>query len=219
MKKLRELEKVLEIIEDGMTIMIGGFLGVGSPEILVDGLIEKGVQDLTLIANDTAFEDKSYGKLIANNMVSEVYTSHIGTNKETGRQMNEELIKVNLVPQGTLIEQIRAGGSGLGGVITPTGVGTMVEEGKQTIELDGNKYIIEMPLRADVALVKAAKSDYSGNLLYDKSARNFNPIIAMAADHVIVEADEIVEDGAINPNYVVTPHIFVDYIIRGQKND
>lgn len=219
MKKLKSVKEAVSIVEDGMTIMIGGFLGVGSPELLVEGLIQKNVKNLTLITNDTAFADTSYGRLIKNKMIKTVYTSHIGTNKETGRQMNNDTLEVHLVPQGTLIEQIRAAGSGLGGVITPTGVGTKVEEKKQTIELEGKKYIIEKPLKADVAFVKAFKTDHSGNLIYDKSARNFNPIIAMAADQVIVEADEIVEDGDLNPNYVVTPHIFVDYIVRGQKDD
>ena len=215
MEKLKSIDNVLEFIKDGSVLMIGGFLGVGAPDTLIDALIDKNVKDLTLIANDTAFENKSYGKLIANNQVSKVYTSHIGTNKETGKQMNAGEIDVNLIPQGTLIEQIRAKGAGLGGVLTPTGVGTMVEDGKETIEIQGEKYIIELPLKADFALVKAYKSDESGNLIYDKSARNFNPIIAMAADQVIVETDEIVKIGEIDPNNVDTPHIFVDYIIKG----
>ncbi|MGM0378150.1 MAG: CoA transferase subunit A [Bacillota bacterium] len=215
MEKLKSIDNVLKFIKDGSVLMIGGFLGVGAPDTLIDGLIDKDVKDLTLIVNDTAFENKSYGKLISNKQVSKVYTSHIGTNKETGKQMNASEIDVNLIPQGTLIEQIRAQGAGLGGVLTPTGIGTMVEDGKETIEIQGEKYIIELPLKADFALVKAYKSDESGNLIYDKSARNFNPIIAMAADQVIVETDEIVKIGDIDPNNVDTPHIFVDYIVKG----
>lgn len=219
MEKLKSIDNVLKFIKDGSVLMIGGFLGVGAPDTLIDGLIKKGVKDLTLIVNDTAFENKSYGKLIANKQVSKVYTSHIGTNKETGKQMNAGEIDINLIPQGTLIEQIRAQGAGLGGVLTPTGVGTMVEDGKKTIELQGEKYIIELPLEADFALVKAYKSDESGNLIYDKSARNFNPIIAMAAEQVIVETDEIVKNGDIDPNNVDTPHIFVDYIVKGGADE
>ena len=219
MEKLKSIDNVLKFIKDGSVLMIGGFLGVGAPDTLIDGLIKKDVKDLTLIVNDTAFENKSYGKLIANKQVSKVYTSHIGTNKETGRQMNAGEIDINLIPQGTLIEQIRAQGAGLGGVLTPTGVGTMVEDGKKTIELQGEKYIIELPLEADFALVKAYKSDESGNLIYDKSARNFNPIIAMAAEQVIVETDEIVKNGDIDPNNVDTPHIFVDYIVKGGADE
>ena len=215
MKKLISVEEASNLIKDGMTIMVGGFLGVGSPELIIDKIIEKKIGNLTLIANDTSFPDQNYGKLIANKLVSTVYASHIGTNPETGRQMNEKESNVILIPQGTLAEQIRAGGSGLGGIITPTGLGTVVEEGKQTIEIDGKTFLVEKPLRADVALLRGAKVDKKGNVYYDAAARNFNPIMAMAADIVIVEADEIVEVGDINPNDVVTPHIFIDYIING----
>jgi acetate CoA/acetoacetate CoA-transferase alpha subunit len=196
-----------------MTIMVGGFLGVGSPDRLLEELIKNGVKDLTLIANDTSFEGQDYGELIVNKMVKKVYTSHIGTNRETGRQMNANELEVILTPQGTLAEQIRAAGAGLGAVVTPTGVGTVVEEGKETLEIDGKKFLVEKPLKADVALIRAKKADQTGNLIYDKSARNFNPIMAMAADLVIVQADEIVEPGELDPNFVMTPHIFVDFIV------
>jgi acetate CoA/acetoacetate CoA-transferase alpha subunit len=214
MDKFKSLDQAVELIEDGMTVMIGGFLGVGAPDRIIDKLIDKGVKDLTLIANDTAFNEVNYGKLIVNKMVNKVITSHIGTNSETGRQMNAGEIDVVLTPQGTLAEQIRAAGAGLGGVITPTGVGTVVEEGKQTITIDGRKFLVEKPLHADVALLKAKKADTSGNLMYDKSARNFNPLMAMAADTVIVEADEIVDAGSLDPECVVTPHIFVNVIVK-----
>jgi acetate CoA/acetoacetate CoA-transferase alpha subunit len=213
MKKMRSLTEAMASVKDGMTIMVGGFLGVGSPDLLLEELIKNEVKDLTLIANDTSFEGQDYGELIVNKLVKKVYTSHIGTNRETGRQMNANELEVILTPQGTLAEQIRAAGAGLGAVVTPTGIGTVVEEGKQTLEIDGKKFLVEKPLKADVALIRAKKADKSGNLIYDKSARNFNPIMAMAADLVIVQADEIVESGALDPNFVMTPHIFVDFIV------
>jgi len=213
MKKMRSLTEAMASVKDGMTIMVGGFLGVGSPDILLEELIKNGVKDLTLIANDTSFEGQDYGELIVNKLVKKVYTSHIGTNRETGRQMNANELEVILTPQGTLAEQIRAAGAGLGAIVTPTGIGTVVEEGKQTLEIDGKKFLVEKPLKADVALIRAKKADKSGNLIYDKSARNFNPIMAMAADLVIVQADEIVESGDLDPNFVMTPHIFVDFIV------
>jgi len=213
MKKMRSLTEAMASVKDGMTIMVGGFLGVGSPDLLLEELIKNGVKDLTLIANDTSFEGQDYGELIVNKLVKKVYTSHIGTNRETGRQMNANELEVILTPQGTLAEQIRAAGAGLGAVVTPTGIGTVVEEGKQILEVDGKKFLVEKPLKADIALIRAKKADRSGNLIYDKSARNFNPIMAMAADLVIVQADEIVEPGELDPNFVMTPHIFVDFIV------
>jgi acetate CoA/acetoacetate CoA-transferase alpha subunit len=217
MKKIRSIENALTYIKPGMTIMIGGFLGVGSPELLIDGIIKNNINNLTLIANDTSFPGTNYGKLVEHKLIKKVYTSHIGTNPETGRQMHSGEMEVILTPQGTLAEQIRSAGSGLGGVITPTGLGTVVEEGKQTIEIDDKLYLVEKPLKADVALLRGSKVDKKGNIYYDQSTRNFNPLMAMAADIVIVEADEIVEVGDINPNDVMTPHIFVDIIVKGGK--
>lgn len=217
MKKIKSINEAIEHIKPGMTIMIGGFLGVGSPEVIIDKMIENKIDNLTLIANDTSFPGVNYGKLVEHKLIKKVYTSHIGTNPESGRQMHSGEMEIILTPQGTLVEQIRAGGAGLGGVITPTGLGTVVEEGKQLIEIDNKKYIIEKPLKADVAILRGAKVDKKGNVYYDLSARNFNPIMAMAADIVIVEADEIVEVGEINPNDVMTPHIFVDIIVKGGK--
>lgn len=215
MNKVIELQKALEHIKDGMTIMIGGFLANGTPETLIDALVEKGVKDLTIVCNDTGFPDRGIGKLVVNKQVKKVITSHIGTNPETGRQMNAKELEVNLVPQGTLAEQIRAAGSGLGGVLTPTGIGTIVEEGKQKIQVNGNEYLLELPISADIALVKGSKVDKKGNIWYSKSTRNFNPIIATAAKTVIVEAEQIVEVGELDPSNVVTPNVFVDYIVRG----
>lgn len=217
MEKIRSVDDAIANVKDGMTVMIGGFLGVGNPHTIIDKLVEKGVKDLTIIANDTAFPEIGIGKLVVNKMVKKVITSHIGTNKETGRQMNEGEMEVVLTPQGTLAEQIRCGGAGLGGFLTPTGIGTVVEEGKQKLEIDGKEYILEMPLKADIALLKGAKVDKKGNIYYDKATRNFNPLMATAADLVIVEADEIVETGDIDPNDVMTPGIFVDIIVKGAE--
>lgn len=215
MNKLKTLNEIMEHIKDGQTIMFGGFLGVGTAEKIVDAIVEKGVKDLTIICNDTGFVDKGVGKLVVNKQVKKVITSHIGTNPETGRQMNAGEIEVELVPQGTLAERIRAYGAGLGGVLTPTGLGTVVAEGKQVLEIDGRSYLLEKPLKADVAILKGSKVDKKGNIWYSKTTRNFNPIMAMSADVVIVEAEEIVEVGEIEPENIATPHIFVDYILKG----
>ena len=218
MIKLITVDQACKKVKGGMTVMIGGFLGCGSPELILDKIIERKIGGLILIANDTSFPDQNIGKLVVNKLIKKIYTSHIGTNPETGRQLNEKETEVILIPQGTLAEQIRAAGAGLGGIITSTGLGTVVEEGKQIIEIDGNKFIVEKPLKADVALIRASKVDKKGNVYYDQAARNFNPLMAMAADIVIVEADEIVEVGEIPPNDVMTPHIFIDFIIDGRIN-
>ena len=207
-------EQALEKIKDNMTLMIGGFLAVGTPENLVDGIVEKRIRNLTIIANDTGFPDRGIGKLVVSKQLKQVIVSHIGTNPETGRQMNANELAVELAPQGTLAERIRAGGSGLGGVLTPTGIGTIVEDGKQKITVDGREFLVEKPLKADVALLKAAIADKAGNLIYRRSSRNFNPIMAMAANIVIVEAERIVEVGEIDPDQVMTPGIFVDMIVQ-----
>lgn len=212
--KLISIDEAAGMIKDGMTIMVGGFLGCKNPFRLVDAIIEKGIKDITLIANDTAFPEVGIGKLIVNKQVKKVITSHIGTNKETGKQMNAGELEVELVPQGTLVERIRAAGAGLGGVLTPTGLGTIVADGKTIIEVDGKEYLLEKPLRADAALIVGAKVDKKGNIRYAKATRNFNPLMATAADLVIVEADEIVEVGDIDPDDIMTPGIFVDYVVK-----
>lgn len=214
MHKQKTAKDAVQGIRDGMTLMIGGFLGVGSPETLITALIEKGCKDLTLICNDTGFPDRGVGRLVVNNMVKRVYTSHIGTNPESGERMNDGRMEVILTPQGTLAEQVRAAGAGLGGVITPTGLGTVVEHGKQTIEIDGKRYLVEKPLKADYALIAAEWVDEKGNCVYDKAARNFNPLMAMAAECVVVEAHELVSVGTLDPNNIHTPHIFVDAIVK-----
>ncbi len=215
MNKVVSLEQVRPLLKDGMSIMIGGFLACGTPEKLIDLLIETNVKNLTIIANDTSFVELGIGKLIVSGQVKKVIASHIGTNAETGRLMTAGEMEVELVPQGTLIERIRAAGSGLGGVLTPTGVGTMVEEGKQKLTIEGKEYLLELPLKADLALVYASVADEIGNLLYHGTTRNFNPTIATAAEIVIVEAQSIVKAGEIDPNNIVTPSVFVDYIVKG----
>jgi acetate CoA/acetoacetate CoA-transferase alpha subunit len=207
------LEKAVEMIPDGASLMVGGFMGVGTPERLMDELARQGKRDLTIIANDTASPGCGIGKLVTCGALRRAIVSHIGLNPETQKKMIAGEIEVELVPQGTLIERIRAGGYGLGGVLTPTGVGTVVEEGKQKLELDGKKYLLEVALRADFALVEAFLSDYAGNLVYALTARNFNPVIAMAADKVIVDVAHIVPIGMISPDHVVTPAVLVDYLI------
>ena len=212
MNKIISMEEVSSIFTDGMTIMAGGFMGVGTPQELVTAMLEANVKDITLIANDTAFTETGVGPLIVNKRVKKVIASHIGTNPETGRQMIAGEMEVELVPQGTLAERVRAGGSGLGGVLTPTGVGTIVEEGKEKITVDGREYLLEKPLRAEVALLKAYKADKAGNLIFHRSARNFNPLMALAADTVIVQVEQLVEVGEIDPDEVMTPGILVDKI-------
>jgi acetate CoA/acetoacetate CoA-transferase alpha subunit len=216
MDKIIGIEEAMKYINDGMTIMIGGFMGVGTPEGIIDAMVEKGVKDLTIIANDTALTEKGIGKLICSKMVKKVIASHIGLNPETGRQMNSGEITVDLVPQGTLAEQIRCGGAGIGGFLTETGVGTMVEEGKQKISVNDREYLLELPLRADVALLRGSVVDKKGNVFYNASTRNFNPLMAAAADIVIVGAEKIVETGELDPNQVMTPGIFVNFIVGGE---
>jgi acetate CoA/acetoacetate CoA-transferase alpha subunit len=193
--------------------MIGGFMAVGTPERLMDELVRQGKKDLTVIANDNALPGKGVGKLVSAGLVKKTISSHIGLNPETQKKMHAGSMQVELVPQGTLVERIRAGGFGLGGILTPTGVGTLVEENKRKIEVDGKDYLLETPLRADFALIQSFLCDYSGNLTYVLTARNFNPVMAMAADTVIVEAEHMVPVGLIPPDQVVTPAPVVDYVV------
>lgn len=215
MAKIISAVDAMALIEDDMTLMIGGFLACGTPPKLVDELVAKNCRRLTVIANDTAFTDKGIGKLVVNKQLKRAIVSHIGTNPETGRQMNAGELEVDLVPQGTLAERIRSAGFGLGGILTPTGVGTPIEEGKQKLTVEGKDYLLELPLKADVALIKAYKADKAGNLVYRCAARNFNPLMATAATVVIVEAQQIVETGEIDPDEVMTPGIFVNYLVQG----
>lgn len=212
MKPILSAKEAIANVKDGSTIMIGGFLHAA--ESLIDALVEANVRDLTTISNDTCYEDTGLGKLIKNGQVKKVITCHIGTNPETQRQMNAGLLEVEIVPMGTLIEKVRAGGTGLGGVLTPTGLGTDIAKGKQTIEVEGKPYLLEPAIRADVAFIQASISDEIGNLFHKGTTRNWNPIMAMAADMVIVETDKLVKVGDLTPEVVHTPHIFIDYIVR-----
>lgn len=207
------LKEAVAMIPDGASLMVGGFMAVGTPEPLMDELVRQGKRDLTVMGNDTASPGVGIGKLIRAGLVRKAIVSHIGLNPETQRQMMEGKLEIELVPQGTLIERIRAGGAGLGGVLTPTGLGTVVEEGKCRMTVDGHDYLLETALRADFALVGAFVCDYLGNLGYALTARNFNPVIATAADTVVVCADHIVPVGVISPDHVMTPAPLVDYVI------
>lgn len=211
--KTISLGEAVSMIPDGASLMIGGFMGVGTPERLVDEIVRQGRRDLTVIANDTAKPGTGIGKLVSAKLVRTAIVSHIGLNPETQQQMIAGEMTVELVPQGTLVERIRAGGYGLGGILTPTGVGTVVEEGKRKIDVDGKEYLLETALRADFALVHAFLADYLGNLAYALTARNFNPLIAMAGATVIVVAEHIVPVGVIAPDHVVTPAPLVDYLV------
>jgi acetate CoA/acetoacetate CoA-transferase alpha subunit len=195
--------------------MVGGFMANGTPERIVDALVAKGTKNLTLICNDAGLPDKGVGKMVMTKQFSKIIASHIGLNREAGRQMNEGETIVELIPQGTLVEQIRAGGFGLGGFLTPTGIGTLVAEGKELITVDGKDYLLEKPIKADVALIFANKVDEGGNLQYIGSENNFNQVMAANATTTIVEAREIVKSGDLDPNFVHTPGIFVDYIVEG----
>ena len=214
--KTISVENAVAMIPDGASLMVGGFMGVGSPERVIDELVRQGKRNLTVIANDTALPGRGIGKLVTAGLLAKTVASHIGLNPETQQQMMSGKMAVDLVPQGTLIERIRAGGFGLGGVLTPTGVGTVVEEGKRRIEVDGKSYLLETALRADFALVHAFLADYAGNLSYALTARNFNPVIAMAADKVIATAENIVPVGVIAPDHVVTPAPLVDYLVANR---
>jgi acetate CoA/acetoacetate CoA-transferase alpha subunit len=216
-KQILTYQQAAAKVKPGDRVMIGGFLAVGSPHNIISALIEQGTANLTVIANDTGFPDKGIGRLVVSRQVSKVIASHIGTNPPTGQQMNAGELEVELVPQGTLAEQVRAAGAGLGGILTPTGLGTVAQEGKLVLSVDGKDYILALPLSADVALLKAHKADKAGNLVFRRSARNFNPLMAMAAKLVLVEAEEIVEVGEIDPDQVMTPGIFVDYLVQEVK--
>ena len=212
MDKRISLKDAVALVKDGMTIMVGGFLGAGSPHKIMDELSKSGVKDLTIICNDTAYPDVAHGKLITNKQVKKVIVSHIGTNPNTSEQMNSGELEIEFSPQGTLAERIRAYGAGLGGVLTTTGLGTVVANGKRTVEIDGKTYLLEMPLKADMAFIGASICDEDGNCIYLGTTQNFNPLMATAADYVVVEAEKLVKTGEISPEAVHTPGIFVDKI-------
>ena len=214
MDKFISVEQAVSMVKDGMTLMIGGFLGVGSANKVLKGIHDAGIKNLTIIGNDTAFVDKGVGILVANHQVKKAIVSHIGTNPETIAQLNSKELEIEFVPQGTLAERIRCGGAGLGGVLTPTGLGTVVAEGKRIINVDGKDYLIELPIHADMALLGATVGDETGNLVFKGTTQNFNPMMAMAADVVIAEIENIVKVGEIAPEAIHTQNIFVDYIVK-----
>jgi len=220
-KIINSADEAVAPIKDGSVIMVGGFMACGTPENLIDALVKKGVKNLTIICNDGGFPDRGVGKLIAKGQVKKLIASHVGLNPEVARRMNTDVeadkIELTLVPQGTLAERIRADGAGLGGCLTPTGVGTMVAEGKQVINIDGRDYLLEKPLHADFALIRPSKIDKMGNCVFYGTTRNFNPIMGTAADYVIAGAVEIVETGGIDPNIVHLSGIFVNTIVGGEK--
>ena len=216
--KVVPAQQALEAFHDGMTIMISGFTNVGAPNRFIMKLIEQGIKDIHLISNDAGNDHTDgIGTLVCRRRVSTLIASHIGLNPEAGRQMSAGELAVTLVPQGTLAERIRCGGAGLGGVLTPTGVGTVVAEGKQVIEVNGRRYLLELPLRAQIAIVHAARADAAGNLVYHRCGRNFNPMMAMAADLVIAEAEEVVEVGQLDPDEIMTPGVCVGMVVKERE--
>lgn len=208
------MEEAVSKVNDGMVVMIGGFMAAGTPNNMMTELVKKGVKNLTVICNDTGFVNIGIGKLIANKQIKKVIVSHIGTNPNTIEQFNNKELEVEFVPQGTLIERIRCGGNGLGGILTPTGLGTIVANGKQVLNVNGKDYLLETPLHADIALIGASIADEAGNLYYKGTTQNFNPMMATAADIVVVEAQEIVQTGGIPMENVHTQALFVDYIVK-----
>ncbi len=217
MKSRITAKEAINLIKDGATIMVGGFLSCGAPSCLIDELANRKISNLTMISNDTTYPDADKGKLIVNKQVKKLITSHIGTNPETGKQMHSGELEVELVPMGTLIERIRAKGTGLGGILTPTGVGTVIEKNKQTMIVDGKKFIFEKPIGADFALIYGTKVDKFGNVAYYGTTRNLNTVMATAAETVIVEADEFVD--CLDPNDVIIPGLFIDYIVVKEGGD
>ncbi|WP_462411919.1 CoA transferase subunit A [Neobacillus sp. Marseille-QA0830] len=212
--KITALDHVLGLFHDGMTLMFGGFGGVGSPPGLIDGILKKGVAHLTLIGNDTGFPEIGIGKLVSNGRADKIIASHIGSNPVAGRLMHEGKLEVEFSPQGILVERIRAGGVGLPGILSDIAIDNeIVTKNKPMVDINGKNYVVETALTADVSIVYAKMADEYGNLIYDKSARNTNPLVAMAGKITIAEADEIVPMGALSPEVIVTPGIFVDYVI------
>jgi acetate CoA/acetoacetate CoA-transferase alpha subunit len=219
--KIKTADEAVSAVKDGAVIMVGGFMACGTPEILIDALVKKNVKNLTIICNDAGVPGRGVGKLLTNGQIKTLIASHVGLNPEVAQRMNTDVaadkLECILVPQGTLAERVRAGGAGLGGFLTPTGVGTIVADGKEVINVDGRDYLLEKPLKADFALVRGSVTDKFGNTTYNGTTRTFNPMIATAAKHVIVGTCQIVEVGEIDPNHVVTSGIFVDAIVGGEK--
>jgi acetate CoA/acetoacetate CoA-transferase alpha subunit len=218
MSKIISADQAAKLVRDGATVMIGGFMGVKSPEAVIGAIIAKGTKDITVIANDAAVPGLGVGRLVTGKHVKRLIVSHVGLNPEAGALISSGEIQADLIPQGTLAERIRCGGAGIGGFLTQTGLGTAVEDGKKKLEVGGNTFLLELPLHADVALLKGSIVDRAGNVFYKGTTKNFNTGMAMAADTVIVEAELLVEPGAIDPDIVMTPGIFIDYIVVGGED-
>lgn len=217
--KITTIDQAISHVHDGSSLLVGGFGGIGNPPTLINAILEKGVKDLTIICNDTAFPDIGVGRLVSNGRVRKVIASHIGSNPFAGHFMSNGELEVEFCPQGTFVERIRAGGVGLGGILVDIGIDSIVEKDKQTIEIEGRKYLVEMPLTADVAIIHAEKADPFGNVIYDKTALNTSPYVAMAGNLTIVEAEEIVGLGEISPEAVMTPGVFVDLVVQSKGVD
>ncbi|MGM7719908.1 CoA transferase subunit A [Metabacillus sp. Hm71] len=217
--KIGTLEEALSHIHNGCTLMFGGFGGIGNPPSLINGILEKGITDLTLIGNDTGFPDIGIGRLVSQGRATKLIVSHIGSNPIAGQLMMEGKLAVEFSPQGTLAERIRAGGVGLGGILTDVGLDSMVEKGKQKVTVNGKEFLLETALTADIAIVNAKKADTFGNLIYETSARNTNPLVAMAGRFTIAEVEEIVEMGELDPEIIVTPGIYVDLVVQSNGVD
>jgi len=216
-KKIISTAEFVAKIPNGASIMVGGFMNIGTAEAIIDEMLKTDVKDLTIICNDAGLPGVGVGKLIDAGKVKKLIASHIGLNPVAGQKMTSGEMEVQLIPQGTLAERIRSAGAGLGGFLTPTGIGTIVQDGKEIIEVDGRKYILEKPLKADFAFLLGHQVDKKGNIVYSKTIRNFNPLMATAAECVVVQARNVVEIGDLNPDHIITPHIFVDYIVEVAK--
>ncbi len=215
-------QEAAAMIKDGDFIMVGGFMGHGSPSTIINAMVESELKDLTIACNDTGMPEganifglRGISELVARHKIKTLYATHIGLNPETGKQMSEGTMEVHLIPQGTFAERIRCGGYGLGGVLTPTGIGTDIANGKQIITVDGKDYLLELPLKGDIALIRGSIVDTMGNVYYKGTTRNFNPIMAMACKTVIVEAEQVVQPGELAPELIMTPFNVVDYIVEG----
>lgn len=219
MVKIITAKDAAKMIQPHDRLMCGTFLAVGVAQNLVDALVEENTKNIHLIAIATDFDNNGVGTLVSNKQVKSVQASHIGTNRSAQAQMNAKEIDIELIPQGTLMERIRCYGAGLGGVLTPTGIGTIVAENKKIINVNDKDYLLEEPIGADFAFIRAKIADKNGNLIYDKTARNANPIMATAAKTVIVEVDEIVEVGQIPSEDVITPGVFVNYLVKHEENN
>ena len=217
--KIKKIDEAMRHIKDQTLLMYGGFGGVGTSPLLIDEIIKKNVKELTLIGNDSGFPQIGIGRVICNGQAKKMITTHIGSNPVAGKLMTEGKLEIEFSPQGTLAERIRAGGTGLGGVLINVGLGTIIEEGKEIIQVDNKSYLLEKPLRAEVGIVYAKAADTFGNLIYDKTARNFNPLVAKASDVTIVHAEEIVPLGELNPEEIITPGVYVDIIVTGKGGE